>query len=113
METPTEDVKPIETTALFGLRVVDLQRRYRLGYVPAKALYDDLALHRWRAIETAPSDGSVFLAFVPHAEVGFAFAAVITTDGRLACMMSGDDFTGRATHWMPMPSLPNVQADPR
>ena len=60
----------------------------------------------WSPIATAPRDGSVFLAFVPHSQCGFVFAAVITTDGRLACMMSGDDFTKQATEWMPMPPFP-------
>jgi hypothetical protein len=58
-------------------------------------------------IATAPRDGSVFMVFVPHEMTGFQFVAVVTLDGRICCMMSGDDFTGKATMWHPVIPLPN------
>ena len=64
------------------------------------------AAHGWQPLGTSPRDGEVFLAFVPHDQVGFAFAAVWNTADRLLCMMSGDDFTETATHWMLMPEFP-------
>lgn len=64
------------------------------------------ATHGWQPIETAPRDGAVFLAFVPHSQVGFAFTACWNTRNRLLCMMSGDDYTAEATHWMPLPEFP-------
>lgn len=68
------------------------------------------ATHGWQPIETAPLDGTVFLSFVPHDQVGFAFVGVWNTRGRLLCMMSHDDYTAEATHWMPLPEFPeNVQ----
>jgi hypothetical protein len=69
------------------------------------------ATHGWQPIETAPREGDVFLAFVPHGQVGFAFAACQNMAERLVCMMSGDDFTGKATHWMPLPEFPEMGAE--
>lgn len=48
----------LRSTDLFGVRVVDLQRRFRLGYTPAKALHDALAPRRWQPIDSAPKDGT-------------------------------------------------------
>lgn len=69
------------------------------------------SLNGWQTIETAPREGDVFLAFAPHGHVGFAFAACQNTAERLVCMMSGDDFTGKATHWMPLPEFPEKGAE--
>ena len=72
------------------------------------------AAHGWQPLGTSPRDGEVFLAFVPHDQVGFAFAAVWNTADRLLCMMSGDDFTETATHWMLMPEFPeNAKVEER
>lgn len=54
----------------------------------------------WQPIETAPREG-VFMAFVPHDESGFQFVAVYDLEDKLRCMMSHDEFTGKATHWRP------------
>ena len=62
----------------------------------------------WEPVESSPHGGVVFLAFVPHEQGGFAFCGVWNTEGRLLCMMSGDDFTGHATHWTPLPQFPTT-----
>ena len=62
--------------------------------------------HGWQTLETSPRDGVVFLSFVPHDQGGFAFSAVWNTSDRLLCMMSGDDFTDKATHWTLLPEFP-------
>lgn len=60
----------------------------------------------WHSMQSAPSDGTVFLAFVPHSQGGYAFAAFLNTENRLLCMMSHEDLTARVTHWMPLPEFP-------
>jgi hypothetical protein len=60
----------------------------------------------WQPIDTSPRDGDVFMAYVPHGAGGFQFVAVWNTADRLLCMMSGDDFTGKATLWHPVIPLP-------
>lgn len=66
----------------------------------------------WEPIATAPTDGSVFVAFVPHSQTGFQFSACINLDGDLLCMMSGDNFTGKATHWTPQHPFPENKEKP-
>lgn len=63
----------------------------------------------WQPIGGSPRDGTVFMAYVPHSDPiagGFQFCAVWNLDGRLLCMMSGDDFTEKATLWRAAHPLP-------
>lgn len=64
------------------------------------------ATHGWKPIESAPRNGTVFVAFAPHDQGGFQFSACYNTDGFLLCMMSGDNFTLEVTHWTPQPESP-------
>lgn len=65
----------------------------------------------WQPMENSPRDGSVFLAFAPHIQVGYAFVAVWNTENRLLCMMSGRDCTDEATRWRPLPEFPVSRCD--
>lgn len=60
----------------------------------------------WKTMDIAPRDGTVFLAFVPHDQSGFAFVAMKTAAGQVKCMMSGRDYTAEAIRWMPLPAHP-------
>jgi hypothetical protein len=57
----------------------------------------------WQPIETAPTNGDVFVVYVPHEmreAGGFQVMGYRRTDnGAIACMMSGDRLP-KATHWM-------------
>jgi hypothetical protein len=56
----------------------------------------------WQPLANSPRDGTVFMAYVSHDDPragGFQFAAVWNLRDRLLCMMSGDDFTNKATLW--------------
>ena len=63
----------------------------------------ELVEAQWRAIETAPKDGSWVLVWRPHSTVPFVarydeqYAAFEDTFG---------DHVYHATHWMPLPSQP-------
>ncbi len=67
----------------------------------------------WQPLANSPHDGTVFMAYVPHDDPtvgGFQFCAVWNLADRLLCMMSGDDFTDKATLWRAAHPLPeNVQ----
>jgi len=52
----------------------------------------------WQPIETAPTDGEVFIAYATHEAGGFQFMAYRRTDGKIACMMSGD-LIKNINHW--------------
>lgn len=58
----------------------------------------------WRPIETAPKDDEPFLAFVPHARVGYMLACCCGTDGQWRDNLSGE--VHAPTHWMPLPAAP-------
>ena len=60
----------------------------------------------WQPLDNSPREGVVFMAYVPHDAGGFQFAAVWNTADRLLCMMSGDDFTDKATLWRAAHPLP-------
>jgi hypothetical protein len=47
----------------------------------------------WQTMETAPKDGSVFVAFEWHAAGGFQFMCTCSTDGRWISMMNGNEHT--------------------
>ena len=57
----------------------------------------------WQPIKTAPTNGAVFVVYVPHADSevgGFQFMGYRRTDNSaVACMMCGEQFP-QATHWM-------------
>ena len=59
MSTPTENSPEPVPAPCSTLRVLDLQRRYTIGYTPAKRLHEDLAIFRWQPIESAPRDGTM------------------------------------------------------
>lgn len=68
----------------------------------------------WQPLASSPRDGTVFMAFAPHDQGGFQFCAVWNLDNRLLCMMSGDDYTDKATLWLVAHPLPhNDQGDGR
>ena len=71
----------------------------------------------WQPLANSPHDGVVFMAYVPHDDPsvgGFQFCAVWNLDNRLLCMMSGDDFTDKATLWRAAHPLPeNDRGDAR
>lgn len=74
--------------------------------VPECPFHGKDVINEWKPIKSSPRDGSVFMAFVPHSQIGFQFCATWNTDNRLVCMMSGDDFTYKATLWRAAHPLP-------
>lgn len=72
----------------------------------------------WQPIETAPKDGTVFLAFTTEGVIGQAYAATEGHDGSfihwegpysdgLSCTL--EHSIGAPTHWMPLPEPPALQ----
>tara|TARA_R110002167_G_scaffold56440_4_gene160119 strand:+ start:295 stop:543 length:249 start_codon:yes stop_codon:yes gene_type:complete len=60
----------------------------------------------WQPIETAPTDGEVFIAYATNeAFFSFQFTAYRRTDGKIACMMSGDIIKS-ITHWRAQEASP-------
>lgn len=62
------------------------------------------AVPQWRDISTAPKDGTVFLAFRPHSQVGFMFVCCVGTDGSFRDNLRGEQH--HPTHWMRLPDYP-------
>lgn len=65
----------------------------------------------WLSIDTAPRDGTRFLVyddFEPALE-----SAWIDEEGELRPCSNRSAFWHRPTHWMPLPSLPNIGHEPR
>jgi hypothetical protein len=93
--------------------VVELQRRYIIGYTPAKKLHDDLAEYRWRPIETAPKDWSNIILYLPE-HGGDVVQGYYDCDSEGWRCMAGNN-TGHnelclpPSHWMPLPNPPNKQ----
>lgn len=61
----------------------------------------------WQPIETAPKDGTLFLAFGPHDTmnvVSFAY----TERGRDFWWTLGMPASDKVTHWMPLPPAPKT-----
>ena len=68
----------------------------------------------WNPIATAPRDGSVFLAYCPHAAGGYQYVSVINGDGDILVMMTLDVVDKKPTHWMTLPenpTEPNVKGE--
>jgi len=71
----------------------------------------------WQQIETAPKDGTeILLALAPNSNaqdgqvvIGAFYYSVLWGD----CWMFNGDYTitadGGATHWMPLPKLPEAE----
>lgn len=68
-------------------------------------------MSEWQPIETAPKDGTAFLAFEPSEDddpprIGVCY---ISTSGDLIENVSAgfaDDYSFAPTHWMPLPEPP-------
>lgn len=64
--------------------------------------------HLWRPIETAPKDGTHFLAYEP---AGDMYRAAYDRDGALACICGQPVvYTPEPTLWMPLPAPPALDA---
>ncbi len=63
-------------------------------------------LTEWQPIETAPKDGTVFLVFTPHDQVGFQYTATYTMNNEIVCIMSLEVPEERPTHWRHLPPPP-------
>lgn len=61
----------------------------------------------WQLIETCPSDGVEFLAYLTD-EPGYNWMEVVSFDGRTYEDASGHLIPEFATHWMPLPAPPNA-----
>lgn len=60
----------------------------------------------WRDIESAPKDGTVFIAFEWHAAGGFQFMCTRSTDKRWIAMMDGSERE-------PILWMPQIPCDPK
>ena len=87
-----------------------LQAQIIHGGTPFKDIADAIRQSmEWQPLDNSPRDGDVFMAYVPHDDPsvgGFQFCAVWNREDRLLCMMSGDDFTDKATLWRAAHPLP-------
>ena len=80
----------------------------------------------WQPIETAPRDGKVFLAarFMPEEDADYEVGSYapriwdryeVVSDGLfkkvsdIVCEWDGFNNVHRMTHWMPVPSAPEIQ----
>ena len=69
----------------------------------------------WQPIETAPKDGTEILLAVkyPRAPRKGFFTEVMTAQFSKQendwIATSGEDVTGTATHWMPLPEAPHAE----
>ncbi len=69
-------------------------------------LHQSMKLRGWKTMESAPTDGTVFLVYTPHSAGGFQYVCTRNTRGQWACMMSGDVLVDQPTHWQPLPTPP-------
>ena len=63
----------------------------------------------WKPIETAPKDGTVFIAFQPVSEELRVIAAAYFDEGAFRMVQyhaGNEEFPIHPTHWMPLPESP-------
>ena len=61
----------------------------------------------WQPIETAPKDGSDFLAYHSERRLHYVCYAVTAKDGGVAVVLNHDaTYLKSVTHWMPLPQPP-------
>lgn len=91
------------------------QHAEKFGYPPAdrdmlntwfaNAMMSALDFNEWQPIETAPKDGTEFLAIHNFGEGDGTYWVLYWADGRMECVSSGDNIDF-CTHWRPLPAAP-------
>lgn len=64
----------------------------------------------WQPIETAPKDGTDFLAFVPFRKTHHVMVGAFVPSGHFSSWPGRWDY--KPTHWQPLPEPPTTQVQP-